>query len=371
MAFTDEFQRFVSLVSPSESFVEWLKSEGVLTSQDFALLAASEEKVTTDIIDIAKTSGVEFKGVMASVNVKKLWSLCRANFERETAVRSGKFQEEVDAPIPCETLKGLQEKWFSRHNFRLTPGRTVADSLMNKLFKQVQQRSFSLHLLEKIKTLTSVDKTGYLQIMKEGRALTANEVVSDEVNGYHEFWVRFRALFSSIAFVSIDSPDWFSFSDCEHLCDMILDFLNQKFNKRRASLEFFNNAYLASSNCWVNEVRTNGRTLRDAVNGHASWVHNWTIYNAASFTSTDQTNDKRPFVADVSKEAVSEMKRAQELARSYQSERDRLRNLQASMASASASTWSPDNGKGQAGKRKHSKGAGKKGKDDRRPLQRR
>ena len=75
MAFTDEFQTFISLVAPSGDFVEWLKKEGVLTSQDFALLAASEEKVTTEIIDIAKASGVEFKGVMASVNVKKLWSL--------------------------------------------------------------------------------------------------------------------------------------------------------------------------------------------------------------------------------------------------------------------------------------------------------
>ena len=44
MTFIGEFQTFISLVAPSGDFVEQFKKEGVLTSQDFALLAASEEK---------------------------------------------------------------------------------------------------------------------------------------------------------------------------------------------------------------------------------------------------------------------------------------------------------------------------------------
>ena len=85
----------------------------------------------------------------------------------------------------------------------------------------------------------------------------------------------------------------------------------------------------------MNEVRTNGRTLREAINSHASWVHNWTFFNSAAFAEKNRSNAARPRVADINGDTVLEMKRAQELARSDQSERDCLYNLQASMSCSS------------------------------------
>ena len=87
-------------------------------------------------------------------------------------------------------------------------------------------------------TRRSRGKIGVLTNREEDRALVANGIVSDEINDGHECGLRFRALVSSIAFVSIDNVEWFNLFDREHLRDLILVFLNQKLNKSRASLEF-------------------------------------------------------------------------------------------------------------------------------------
>ena len=328
--FTDEFKRIISSSGVHDEFASWLLKEGVTESSHFALLAPTEAKVDEEIIDIALKQGIEFTGIMAKVRVRKLWLLSRQVLEKENLVKSGRIQEEDDSALPAEVATELQTCWDRRHNFRLSPSRLVVDNFLHRLFKEVNAKKFSLYMLESIRTLVSTEKKSFINIVRSGRNLGADEIIADDISSYHELWLRFRALFSSITYVSVGNPNWFSLSDCEQLCDTVLAYLNQRFNKARPPVEFYQNAYIQTMNVWVNEVRTNSKPLKEAVAATSNWSHFWTIYNPSQFQTQKGQGQGRmqqaatsSGVPDLDREVASELKRYKELTSKLQSERDR------------------------------------------------
>ena len=73
---TDMDAGFESLCKGMEvpdDFMKLLVSHKITTTEDFALMAASESEVKSDIFAFSRAGGVELKEIKAQVSIKKLW----------------------------------------------------------------------------------------------------------------------------------------------------------------------------------------------------------------------------------------------------------------------------------------------------------
>ena len=61
----------------------WLLSEGILTAEDYALIASSEDAVIQMIVEPAKTAGAPTEAIKDKIAYKKLWAQCRSVRDRE------------------------------------------------------------------------------------------------------------------------------------------------------------------------------------------------------------------------------------------------------------------------------------------------
>ena len=57
----------VNVFGDGSKFEEWLSKEGLTTTEDLALMAATEKEVNDTIIPAAKTAGVPTEGLMDSI----------------------------------------------------------------------------------------------------------------------------------------------------------------------------------------------------------------------------------------------------------------------------------------------------------------
>ena len=67
----------------SEEFKKFLDGQKIFNAEDFASAATTEEKVTTDIIDVAMSAGVKLDLLSDRSNVRRLWKACRASMNNE------------------------------------------------------------------------------------------------------------------------------------------------------------------------------------------------------------------------------------------------------------------------------------------------
>ena len=118
----------------------WLVKEGILTAEDYATIASTEDAVLEMIVEPAKTAGAPTLAIKNKISYKKLWAQCRALRDREgnpVAPEGGEAEHAL-----CEKArKGCEAQWANQHGYALSPGRRLVTTQMGPM----HQLSHQLH----------------------------------------------------------------------------------------------------------------------------------------------------------------------------------------------------------------------------------
>ena len=113
-----------------ENFISFLGKNKVVDTDAFALLAAKEESIEKDILEVAKSNGAELTTLKDKTAVKKLWISCR---KRLGNWQGGGSKPENDE-LPKEASIDLKAHWKALHGFTLPDGWLLSRTGQGKLW---------------------------------------------------------------------------------------------------------------------------------------------------------------------------------------------------------------------------------------------
>ncbi len=219
------------------------------------------------------------------VKVTKAWRVCRTHTDATTRVKASSDNTELGVPLDESTKPYLAEAWKVRHHFTLADTRLLADTLQGRLYREVtsQPPRMSVYFLEQLRISSSLSRKYNIALLAQpNEAAKGTDIILDQVGGSIAIFLRGRALFSTIAYVSVHNQQWLSLDDAEFAADKLLQLINQEFNGRRAPMNFYVGAWSATMQRWSEQVRTSGQTLGCIVRQTAACEHLWTLWYPAS-----------------------------------------------------------------------------------------
>jgi len=143
----------------------------------------------------------------------------------------------------------------------------------------------------------------------------------DSVTGSFEVYTRGRALFSTVAYMSIHKHEWFSFDDAEFVSDKLLTFVNQEYQGKRPPLSFYVHAWASTMQRFSEAVRVNKANLGTIVRATSSWEHLWTMWQPGTSGQTSEAAVGQPDDYRL----ADEVARLKKLAAHLQSDRDKYK----------------------------------------------
>ena len=198
-----------------------------------------------------------------------------------------------------------------------------------------------------------------------GKNVQEHEEINDVVPNTHGIYLRVRAVFSTLSYVTVQDASWFSFGDCENFCDLILDLLNRTYSGNGLTqvhppLAFFQRAYVSMMSDFCQEMRTVDTRLCDLIARKSSWQHYWTGYIPDSSSRGGSSFDSIPLgVGRPDNEDVDrQLKEAVSLARQTQSQLDRERAAANRAPAPDSSQQGGKADKGDGKGRRRARGAG-------------
>ena len=312
-----------------DEFKLWLKTEKIETLEDIALLTSAETSVDKDIIDMANAGtggGAKVSGAMEKVAVRRLWLTARGLYDQKTALTTSRnvalaspSSITLDQPLSPELQISTDAAWMQKHGFTLPTAHMVMASSLGRIYRQAHAKppELSVWLLEKIRTIDCADaKTTTALTIVNGKHPAFEEIFAEEVEDHYQIFLRTRALFSSIAFACIDMPDWFGYADALNISDFILELVHKRYDNRRAPVHYLVGAFVAMMQHFVEEVRTNHRTLKEVARARNEWQQFWTNFQQGSGSHSVQ----QPSQPAISPTLAKEVRDAQLLAKQLKSE---------------------------------------------------
>ena len=301
---------------------DWLLTQGVSSPLDFALLCPSEDAVAAKILAPVKTAGHTTDSIQSNLSFVKAWTLCRRAMHREDErVKSGNVQEEAE--LPQEADKTLRRAWQTRRNFPLGTDRLLTSQLQNKLHRglSMRPRRLDIFLIEQLRTMGCTErKAQQAMLVQAGQPVRGTEVYDDAARSHFELWIRIRAFFTSIAFVSVNDLDFMTFGGAEHMSDAILRIINQTYNGSLAPVTYYVEAWAQTAKLMSEHVSTNEGMLETFVRAPSSWRHLWTNFSKPANSNGRQKLHTGP---DMDQDLGDEVQKMKERVRDMQSQRDK------------------------------------------------
>ena len=280
--FDADMTRILDRCGVGQDFRSWLlnvtgiPAGGTFTPEDMAVMSPNEAGIRANILDEAAKEGPQkvggATGVAVRVPVTKAWLACRKFLSQTEQV------DRIDEGLPQSVERSLVSRWRGRHNFELIGDMMLIPQTQKKIYGIItaSPRQVPVLLAEALRPSTTFasgqDTLQKLTRNDQGEA-HFKEVVVDEVRGRFELYKRLRAFFWTVAYLSIEFLNWFSFQDSLYSSERILYFLNQTNADRRPPVHHVTQAWASAIARMVDIVRTTGCTFGEAVKRSAEWEH--------------------------------------------------------------------------------------------------
>ena len=273
----------IDSVKLDEKIRRYLHSIPVLNLEDCAMLADDEKDVWENFCEPA---GCQKTEQAMKIAAKKLWRAARKvtpNDLASTPASSSVGDEE--APLPPGTPESLQEAWYKLHHFHINGSRMMSDGLFNKTYRRIHTKPKKLEviMLEKVRTQNAPLLDSKKGTFIQGGNVHEYEEINDVVSNTHMIYMRIRAVFTTLCYITIQDPSWFDFGSCENFCDLIMDLINRTytgngFTRVHPPVAFFQRAYMSMMADFCQEMRTVDTSLNELVSRKSAWQHYWTGY---------------------------------------------------------------------------------------------
>ena len=248
---------------PQQLF-DWLVTEELASPAYLGGITKEEEKVPTLVANLLPDTGsLRIKHKSAVVRV---WWLCRTSMAREENISTGRVRTDEDKLLDADITDPCHAAWVQKCSYRLFSGRLLIEATLRSLWNELsaKPRKLYVRLAEKMRAQTCVNKHDRSAlIFRPGQTPTSTVDINDEVVDEYNLWLRIRAWFFSIAFLTV-SENFLSPCKADYYSELILELLHQRYDGSPAPLGHFVTAYFQSARIWVEAVR-DGKTLELAL----------------------------------------------------------------------------------------------------------
>ncbi len=303
----------------------WLESQGVEAPMDFALLATDENAVTAKIRDVVKTAGHCSDTLVDSLAFSKCWTLCRRAMSQDDQRLKGGVAP-PDELLPEPTFNSCTTAWKRVHDFPLGSDRLLTSQLQNKINRGLaaKPRRLDIILAEQLRTAGCLEKRGSVQMVVPTSGPVRGEQNFDSAARSHfELYIRLRAYFTTVAFLSINDRAFLSFGAAEQMSDMLLRLLNNTYSNQMAPVTFYVEAWAQTAKLMSDHVLTNDGSLEEFIKQTSLWRHIWTGYAPTRTNSGPGTPTKLHNGPDTEPDLNDRVQRLRGQLSEMQSQRDR------------------------------------------------
>ena len=313
----------------SEAFRNWIIAQSITTTEDFGILAVTEDLVATNIIEPAAK---DIKIALADrAAITKAWAAARASTKAAKAAMSGGDGGHTEAEgIPKDDDDALLKRWKKVRDFIIPDSCFVVKSLQKQVWRDLAHvpPRFEAVLIESIRTLDCKERVRDNGLTLLPGRIERASTIADDVQRPIEIYVRIRALLWSTAYISIGNVQWFDFQSALMISEKILHYCTATFKGGHPpSVQYLVGAWASTAHFWQEEVRIGGRNLREVAMAFNEWHQYWTNFPVPSERAGDNRADRGESSApDMPRELQEMVRSLKKQAEVCQRERDRMAN---------------------------------------------
>ena len=238
-------------------------------------------------------------------------------------------QHLLNDPLPTGTRLGLTEAWNTKQGFILSNDRLLSEALIGQLFRELtaQPRRMSILVAESLRLQSAIQGTGKQIATFTDGVIGAEEIIADQVTNSLELYMKMKAFFNTVALVTVNVPDFFTYQDVVFIEDKVLNLLQLTKDKRRPPLVFWTTAWATTMQTWSDEIRTTGKSLSILTKETATWTPPWLSWNPTPGFSGSSPDAGTVLATGAGSSKERELQRELDFSRRWasqmQSERDR------------------------------------------------
>ena len=274
--FSELARRFSFDVKIAEKMVEM----GLKDLQDFRYIATSDAEIASNLV--ATTGIEETTKITQAARVRRAWHEVRAALELFEQSKKKSEVGEDSAPLEKPIQEGLEAAFFSRYKLRLEPDEAPSDSLVARLYREVERRALNVHSLSAVRSM-SAQLTDAPKRRKVGDGLYVDtaEEEEQEVADTSTYLERLRILLMGFAKIGTKRIDGTASKPAEGIATPTTDYVTipldilLKYHSRcvritkeappMERLSTLRRLDEAERTEWVSEFRGTERTLGDII----------------------------------------------------------------------------------------------------------
>ena len=163
MAKVGEFRRCLEEQKLPSELIQWCESVlGIETLSDFVNIVTIngyEEELNTTIIAVCDHTKNASNKVLLLARLRAAWRQARAAMLRaEVKLQQGQSVDDLDDPLDSSTQESLMETWKKRYNLELSVHMSPSDSLLGRVWREIQRGTLTVIAIDKVKSLFAVNK---------------------------------------------------------------------------------------------------------------------------------------------------------------------------------------------------------------------
>jgi hypothetical protein len=301
-----------------------LHQMGVTTYEEVALMASEEEDVQENFGKIMAAANVAgAKTVIGMINIKKFWVACRKLYNSDKTPQTD--SSIVDAHIPLDDEIDIKAKWFGRHTLVLPDAFLLVASNQGKMWRDANATppQIALWLAEVLRTRSCVDKSvGHQLSIVPGKAAETLEVIADSVARPFELYIRIRAFFMTLSYVSVTRPTWFPLQMAVQASEQILGHIMSTYEGKSPPTHFLVSAWASTIHHFSEQVRLTGRDAHEVIGNAGAWEHRWK-WSPSSGSSGSRGGLQQQQYPDNSSKLQSQVDAMKEQVKRFQSQQVR------------------------------------------------
>ena len=138
-----------------EGFVDWMKKQNLTNIESFGRAAPTEEKLATEVTDVAKSDGAKFDTLGDKACVAKLRAACRDALESGSFGGLARVAPNLEQGLGEGTEHTIKELWLTRHAWALSDSLLLVRPCQANLHRELTAASpvLGVYAMEQLRTM--------------------------------------------------------------------------------------------------------------------------------------------------------------------------------------------------------------------------
>ena len=270
-----KMQRIAVEAELPEEVIKWFKEQSVNSVKGMAMAFTTEAEVASMCIDPMKAANIAAAKILGTTaKVREAWTLAREEYSATKKQAGSDSTGGEEGKIPDRESKDIATAWFNRHKFVFPDNMCLVENQQYKLWKQINMDPplIETWFAQKIRHKGEGPPTSVGQTLSVvGKSVEGATVILDLVEDKMELWMKIRAWFMTLCYVSVGKPTYFPYQLAVLVSEHVLKLITATFDKRRPPLQHMLTAWDNTAHSWSEDMRMTKRTAAEIISNFSNW----------------------------------------------------------------------------------------------------